>query len=278
MSSDFNYKGVCALIGLILILICLMALILSSGCITASKDLYKEVTSTPVPTTIATTIPTPTPQIIYITVTPTPAPVRIFSEWVSGERNMGELFSYRRDNVQGLKDMHISTVMYGYKILDSYEWMSEQYQRYFEEYPAPGNKFVIAYIAQWEKGDTIEDDASVWGFGQDHYAIQYRDVVYAADPTYQPMIRIKELESVPDYGTQNYIRPYGYDLEYHSDRNATVNAGWVALPRQWIRMGFSNRWDGFIIYQIPASAQPKDLRLLFNGGSFGSAQWTFQKK
>jgi hypothetical protein len=263
-----------SIISIIVVVIFLAYVAISSGVITFDDPINE----TQINITPATTIPTPTPQIIYVTVTPTPAPVRLFSEWASGERDMGELFSYRRENVQGLKDMHISTVMYGYRFLDDYEWMSEQYAKYFPEYPADGNKFAIVYVAQWEEGDTIEDDASVWGFGQDHYRIQYKDVVYSADPTYQPMIRIKELENTPDYGKVNWIRPYSYDLEYRRDSNATVNAGWIAIPRQWVRMGFSNRWDGFIIYQIPREAQPKDLKLLFDAGTFGSAQWKFPEK
>ena len=70
-------------------LIVLMMLILSAGCITMTKDAYRDITATPVPTPTPTPAPTPTPEP---TPTPTPEPVLSPEQYLAmtGGLNMGE--------------------------------------------------------------------------------------------------------------------------------------------------------------------------------------------
>jgi hypothetical protein len=237
------------------------------------------VTYTPEPDPIQVTIEPVTTITQEPTQSPTPEPTPyIYQEFAPGFRYKGELFSWKRMNVQGEKDMYISTVVYGHKELPYYNWYSEQYQKQFPEYPEDGNKFLIVYVTQWMQGDTIQSDPSLWGFNWSHFAVSYQGQKYDVDKYYEPSIRIQELNDTWDYKHIGRITPYGYDIEYRSTTNARDNAGWIAIEKQYLRMGENPpaRWDGYIVYQVPKEATPEDIQIIADFDTFGNALWQLQ--
>jgi hypothetical protein len=222
------------------------------------------------------TTPIPTPTVSVIPTVPQALSTYTEDQYYPGLRLMGQMYTWKRLDVSGLKDMEINTVVYGGKLLPAYHWRSEQWQEYFLEFPQKGNQFLVVFLAQWMNGTTQNDDPSMWGFGPEHFGISVGDRVYPPDPGYSPNLRIRELEQISDLGDVEYLKPYGYSVEYSGDVNATANAGWIARPRSWLRMGFSNRWDGYIVFQVPAAVELSDAIVVANFGEFGDAAWSYR--
>ena len=241
------------------------------------------VITAPVPVE-TTTVTTETQNItVAPTVTrapiPTAAPVLTTyteDQFYPGLRLMGQLYTWKRLNVSGEKDMEVSTLVYGGKLLPLYHWRSEQWQEYFLEFPQRGSQFLIVMVAQWMNGTTQQDDPSMWGFDLEHFGVSYAGKVYQPDVGYSPNLRIRELENLSDLGDVDRLKPYGFDVVYSAERNASVNAGWMAIPKSWLRMGFSNRWDGYIIFQVPSDAEIGDLVVVSDFGEFGDAAWSYR--
>jgi hypothetical protein len=278
MASEFNYKGVCALIGLILILICLMTLILSAGCITASKNIYIDITATPAPT--PTPEPTPVPTIEIITPEPTPAAIEIQEDYVdpyaSGERNFGQWFKFYRADVQGLKDLDYGIIAYRWRFLDRYTWYNAAQGNYFTERAPEGSRFVAIWVRQETFGTNISDDSSFWVFEDKSFALQVKDKLVPQDASHNPVNLIKEFDDYTDYTNTITAPPHNYYIKYTGHNPAT--GGFAAEKIGVIRMGPGNAIDGYLLYIVPKDTQVRDMIFLGNFGTFGSAQWKFPEK
>lgn len=192
-----------------------------------------------------------------------------------GKRDIGQFFTWRRYNVSGQKDMTVKVTIYRYQFLTRYQWWSNGYGRYFWQFPGPGNKFLVIYPYMEMVGEDQSQDPRyfVSEVPWDRWAIDYNQTLYYPDENYVKGIRIRELEEVFTLNNDDRVKPWGYfwhnfgysdDEEYH---------GIVAVSPQWLRMGRSNAWDGYVLIEVPEAARPEDLKVVSNWGAFGSAYW-----
>lgn len=206
----------------------------------------------------------------------------VTSEFDSGIRNIGVPFKFYRQNTSGYKDLMVKYEVYDYKILPTgYEWRSEELQRYFYNLAPVGYDYLIIFVRA--ELDEAVDDNTMHLFGSSNFKIQVNGNVISEDEVYQKNIRIKELEDTYNKNHDYGIRPYGYDWAYvpvgteiseASIDNGVIankNGGIVAYPRFYLKSGYSNAEDGYIIYAIPEDRN--DILVLGNFASFGNAAW-----
>jgi len=244
------------------IILIMLVLVVSAGCITAAKNAYHDYKATPTPTPTPKPTPTPLPTPL-----PTPAPVVTASNEemleLMGGRSEGGWLSWYHPNASGLKDLLVHVTVYGHRFEPSYHWWSVSWAQYFKEEPAAGKKFLFIYVNMWM------DDASdprMWGMEENHFVVQVGQDLYYPDTGYQKQLRIKELEEVFDYNNVVRIQPYGYFRTYDSGAE-------TAIPYYWLHAGKNNAWDGFIIYQIPKNATTKNIKVLGRFDNFAGNQW-----
>jgi hypothetical protein len=279
--TEFNYKGVLVVIGMALCMICLLALIMSAGCVTASKEAYREMTATPVPTPTPT--PTPTPAPYVWTPEPTPAAIEPLTEeyidpFAPGPRSEGQWYKWFRPEVQGLKSMQIGIIAYRHRFLDRYTWYNAATGNYFTQRPTAGNRYFAVWIHEEMIGETIQEDPSFWAFDDRAFALQVKDQLITSETnrTYLPVNRIREFDDYTDYYDVVTAPPFGYYIRYSGTSPGT--AGMIAEKLSVLRMGKGNAHDGFILYEVPKETQLRDIALLGEFGTFGQAQWTFPEK
>ncbi len=261
--SPFAWKEIGKLAAICILLFFLMNLIISAGCITAAKTAYADATATPAPT------PAPTP---LITVSPTPQIYATldesYTDWkyrMNGHA-LGEEYTWRRDDVSGLKDMLVHVTTYGYRMEPNYRWWSVSWGRYFWQVPADGMKYVFVYVNVWMDGDSPRWDPRMYGFDWQHFRLQVGDILYAPDTTYVSPNRIKELEETWNRWNTTRIGPFGClrlnDRGYES-----------CIGEQYVRMGKENGLDGFILFEVPKESKPADMKMIGSYRGFGSAWW-----
>lgn len=276
--NEINYKGILIVMGLALIMICLLAFILSAGCITAGKDLYREVTATPIPTPS----PTPAPESVVFVATPIPTPeaipdleIEYVDPFAPGERTENQWYKWFRSDVQGKKDMRIGIVAYRHKFLDRYTWWSAVNGNYFTQRPTAGNRYFAVWINEEMFGNTTEDDPSFWAFDDRAFALNVNGnlVTPENNRSYIPTNRIKEFDEYTNYHDTVTAPPFGYYVRYTGNNPST--GGFAAEKLSVLRMGEGNSHDGFILFEIPKETQLKDITLLGEFGTFGSASWRF---
>jgi len=188
-------------------------------------------------------------------------------------RYLNETFGWQRENVSGLKDMEVYTVVYDYAVLHGYEWWSDSWGRYFYQIPDPSKKFLFIFVNTWMEGNDPSKDPRMWGPDQNHYYLQVNETVISHDTSYVPTIRIKEFEEKYDYRHVVGVGPYGFlnVQDGGSGKRTAVNLS-------WLRMGTSNNWDGFIVYQIPIDANPEDIKVLGDMYAFGHPYWLLKER
>jgi hypothetical protein len=187
----------------------------------------------------------------------------------AGGHDMGEDFSWRRDDVSGSKDLLMHASVYGYRIEPTYQWWSVSWGQYFTQVPNEGMKYLFVYVKIWMEGNSTNWDPRIYGFDTSHFLVQIDNHLYQADPEYVPPIRIKELEEVWNKGNVSRIGPFGC-LRINDHGLESCIGG------QWVRMGDENGLDGFIVYQVPEKTRPEDISVLGQFRGFGSAWWSLE--
>jgi hypothetical protein len=119
-------------------------------------------------------------------------------------------------------------------------------------------------------GDTQEKDPRMCGPMQDHFRVQIGDdnqTLYSVDQNRVIGIRIKELEDVNDLTNTVKIYDYGY-MRYYDEKGEEK-----AAELGYIRMGESNAWDGFLLFEVPIDTRMKDIKVLEQINGLGSVWW-----
>lgn len=274
--NEFNYATITGFIVIAFVLSAFLMILLSAGCITASKNIYIDITSTPIPT------PTPSPTPTEAPITPEPTPeaietldIEYIDPFASGQRAEREWYKWYRPDVQGLKDMQIGIVVYRHRFLDRYTWWNPSTGNYFTQRPTEGNRFFAVWVHQEMIGTNQTDDPSFWAFDTNSFALQVKDRL-APRGTHNPLVRIKEFDDYTDYYDTVTAPPFGYHIRYTGHN--PESGGFLAEKIGVLRMGQGNAIDGFILYEVPKETQLRDLKMLGEFGTFGSAQWTFPVK
>jgi len=264
----------------IAVLVGLMAMILTAGCITAGKNIYREATATPIPTT---TPPTPRPTPIPTTPTPIPTPKSLptlaphyVDPLLHGERWEGQWFKWVRMDVQGLKDLDMGIVVYRHAFLDSYTWWNGALGNYQVEKPREGYRYFAVWVHEEMFGNSSTNDPRIWAFDETSFRLQIKDTVIESDPNLHNLVnRIKEFDYQYDYYNTITAPPFGYYILYTGTSPET--AGMVAMKTGWLRMGKGNAIDGYVLFEVPEKTMESDLLFLGNFARFGNAYWRFTR-
>jgi hypothetical protein len=272
-SFDFHAIKWMAFFSLLGFLLLLIIFLITGGCVTAAKNTYNNAMATPTPT--------PTPEVITTTPTtePTPIPAPTESEkdlmLRTNGYHMRDWVHWFRPDVIGInrsmdtRDMSTWVTVYGYKFMPSYHYYSISWARNFLVKPDKDMKFLFVFVNMYSDTDTRG-----YLFGQKSFSALVDDRTYYPDDLEFPERRIVELENIYSYDhvTDLSIRPYSYKITQDSP------SGIYRYELQDTLLGGrSNAADGYIIFQVPITANTSNTRI---GGSFanlaGNVWWKLE--
>lgn len=264
-SDELRNRGLLKIISVLILLAILFIIIMfacSAGCITSAKNTYKNIVTTPTPT------PTPNITVVEnITIIPTPEPTpQLSKEQFMAQYNgmkQGQWLSWNRLNVSGYKDITVHTTVYDWRQYGIINWWSVSWGKYFVEGAGEGNKFLFVFVSTY----TDEGSARMYGIDQYHYYAQIGNQLYAPSDKLLPAIRIKEFDEVWDRRHVENIKPYGYI------RITSWKGEEEAQELEYLKEGYSNMWNGYIVYEIPANVDPKDVRIIGQFNAFTEPHW-----
>jgi hypothetical protein len=187
--------------------------------------------------------------------------------------NLTEWYSWRRDDVSGLKDMLVKTTIYGYRFEPNFQEHSVSWGTgsWFYHLPDTGMKYLFIYACMFMPGNSTRWDPRMWGMEADHFTVEVDGILYhplllEVDPR-EPIL---ELENTWDVDHIHTIKPYGYD-----DLSYNRNGEQIRATSDYLRMGRSNKWDGWILYEVPANTRPEDVYVLgYFDNLGGDAFWS----
>jgi len=270
-----NWEWIGIVLIIIAVLIGLMAMIMTAGCVTAAKNAGKELLKTPTPTPTPAPTPTKSP-----TPTPIPTPssiptlaMRNVDPLAHGERWQGQWFKWLRNDVQGEKNLYAGVIVYRSEFVDQLTYYNNLWGQYYQVKPAEGNRYFVVWVHEEVMGENGTYDPSMWIFDDAAFRLQVKGTMQANIMPVIPEYQIGELQNEYDYYQTVIAAPFGYDRRYSGHNPET--GGWIAEERGWLRMGKGNAIDGYMIYEIPETTMPEDLLLLGNFATFGSAYWRF---
>lgn len=219
------------------------------------------------------TTPEITPIIIekIITITPTPDNgIYYASEQQNGTRKLGRYFNYHRDNATGYKDLDFYVTCYGYKILESYHFWNLYDNKYYEVIPKePNHKFLFVFI-QYYTDVVSGDDVRNWLPDEYRFTVAYNNTAYTPI-AFNQEVRIQELENTYTKNDDSRIQYYGQWVRQPLWGEEAGKP--TSQPHLISYGGKSNAIDGYIVYEIPNEAEPKDLSVYGSFFSFGYAEW-----
>lgn len=223
-----------------------------------------EVNKTPIVTQI---------EYVKVLVTPTPDGINYFpNEYQSGLRKINRPFSWIRSDVSGYQDMRVTAIVYDYMMFDKLHWFNPSDAKYYEFIPStPDSKFLLVFFNIYMDNEAGED-TRLWLPHKNMFNIQVRDVLYSP-LDYEEQVRFKELENTPTLSGVTYAQAYGQYRVYNDEEYARKTAGEVSDKQYYLRGGKSNAQDGYIIFEIPAKAEAKDIKFRASFYSFGWSEW-----
>jgi hypothetical protein len=214
---------------------------------------------------------------------PTPAPVLVEPYHVTvkrtGGKYIGDPYYIRRDNVSGYKDLRVDLTVYDLWLTKAYTWHNRHMGTlaYYPEIAPHGWQYAFVFVRLEMQGEGQNFDPRMWGFDSGNFRLQYDapDGVFILDesPGHQKCVAIKELEDMGTMNDDTRITDYGYTYQYQF--NAADDT--QCMPDGFLKMGKSNAWDGYIIYEVPVNATPDRLKLLSSLGGFGNPYWVLEK-
>jgi hypothetical protein len=191
-----------------------------------------------------------------------------FNTSVPGERNLGDLYTFTVYNCSGLADASYQVNVNTWTILPNYSYYSVSWGQWFKQEPAKDKKFLFVWVRIDELG------TSWWGWGQDRFnAWLWDNWTLGAEPVqvidmtgvYKNGIHVTSIEPRVIYEIRNVTGPDGFPV---SDDPFGYRDG---LEQGRITPG--DPFDGYIIYQVPASIRVEDIRIAGWFRNFGTAYW-----
>lgn len=264
---------------LLFVLLLVIFALITSGCVTASKNVYHGIVDTPTPT--PTPEPTPEPEV-------TEAPVVMVTEdpiaymLRTNGYNMRQWHQWFRADVQGInsqgtKDLHTLVTVYDAKFMDSYRWWSVSWARKFVVKPDDrADQFLFVFINMYsdDRGDGAGDDVRQYAMGCDHFSAQIEDRIYHADYIEYPERRITEWDDL--YNFQHVETPGWLGYRTVQEKGSGVI---TAEKQEWLMGGRSNAHDGACLFSIPRKdsqgnpVNATNTKVLGNFGNLGGTVW-----
>ena len=287
IESDFNQRLVkwFGLLILCAILFLTILMLVTAGCVTASKEVYHGIVGTPTPIPTPTEEPTPESEVTEETPEPVVTEDPVAYMLRTNGYKMRQYHQWFRPDVQGIngegkKDLHTLATVYNYKFMESYHWYSVSWARKFVVKPddrADQFLFIFANIYSDDTGNGAGDDVRQYALGCDNFAVQVDDRVYTPDYMEYPERRITEFDDMWDFGHVTYPGPLGYRIVQEAGSGIIM-----AEMQEWLMGGRSNAHDGYCIFQVPRKdsqgnpVNATNTKALGNFGTFGQVWWQLE--
>lgn len=244
------------------LILLLILFILSAGCITLGKNIYRDnFAPTPIPTIIETIETTPEPVLTTVQPTPIPIPTTdpISAFKLSGGLNISEWFNFTRKTYRD--QISVKTTVYRYQVRDKYHIITSDQDIQNIKLPKPGYFFLFIWVR------TVSNSTTPLG--------GYGPSCFDLDPKGQRTMRyfepmpISELfyKDMAGYGR---AWPYGYTWGRNQE---TKKMEFIELAG--LDPGNSNAWDGYIIYQIPKTIPLNAFSIRGDFDGMFHAKWQF---
>lgn len=192
-----------------------------------------------------------------------------FDPALSGERNLGQEFTFQILNVSNQADIFYHYQVYAARILGrNYTYWSPAWgQPLVQEAPAG-----LQYLAVWIRGWTDENSTASWGFDTDRFRLwvwSNRTITALDTPLQDRPIRYESIYYRPAVirDLEGRVMPDGGALttDWYGWKD------WYDLDTQLA--GRSNAWDGITLWLIPEEATEEDIRVLLDFGFYGYGVW-----
>jgi len=265
-TNEFNYKAL--VIGIILLI--LFGLFLWSVI--------------PQKITPKTPIKNITPNVSTITiyetvfVTPTPDGINYFaSEFENGTRKMLRFFTIQDYNATGYQTLKISSTVYDYKVFNSIHWFNYDDYRYYQLSPSnPDNEFLFVFYYAYMDNVGGSDVRFYLPFNNMFSLLAGNNFYYPNNdlPKYN---RIQELENTYNYNDDSRVKPFGYIIEYTSDKDYAYQSGMKVIEDNYLMGGKSNAKDGWLMFEIPKNTDLKAVMFESQYGNMGESNWLLIK-
>lgn len=267
IDEDFNQRTakIFALLFSVAALFMVLLLLMTTGCVSAGKEIVRGALETPTP------VPTATPEItqpVTESPTPTPEPTPTLDlatrTMLQGGFLMNEWHQWYREDVSGQQDMITRATVYDYRFLPYYRWIDFSWgsRATRKETSYPGNKFLFVFVRM----ENIGTADLMYGMGQDHFVVQVNQTIYSPNDETDPSRKIKELENM---WTRDHVEtppPYGYK-QVQEQGTGIMSAEYL----EWLHTG--EPWDGYIIFEVPADTKPEDVKVLGRFDNLGGNVW-----
>ena len=231
----------------------------------------------------------PAAEEINITIEPTPIPVVIMDEapklpydlwkYKNKQYNLSEWHTIRRDDVSGYQDLVLMTTVYRVIEMPNYytwEWNwggPTDGSADWANVPKQGNKFVFVWVCEYINGSETTNDPIIYGLDGWHFALQLDGKLYRT-LNYQNgtdlVAPIREFENL--YDLSNTTRTEAFGIKRVQQR---VTGKITAYEMSQIRMGRSNAWDGWLMFEVPRNADVSKAIVIGDFRHLGAgAHWT----
>jgi hypothetical protein len=179
---------------------------------------------------------TPTPATTVPATTEIPQVTAVPAPF-PGALSLGTPYQYGRE------DIAMDVTVYKVRVMDEYEWWSPQWGKYWNTTPKAGNRFLFAFVRLVDQGTARARVPSPSMF----------------------ILHGDEISYVQTTDRDNSLWIKGIDVKQY-DFYFDTTAG-------WIDPGESNRVEGFLLYEVPATLTPEHAYLEVTFSSKAAAVW-----
>jgi hypothetical protein len=151
--------------------------------------------------------------------------------------SLGTPYQYGRD------DIAMEVTVYKVRVMDEYEWWSPQWGKYWNTTPKAGNRFLFTFVRLVDRGTARARLPSPSMF----------------------ILHGDEISYVQTTDRDNSLSIKGIDVKQY-DFYFDTTAG-------WIDPGESNKVNGFLLFEVPASLAPDHAYLESTFSSKAAAVW-----
>ena len=261
----------------------MMLIAVSAGCMGSSAASANKPVQTPIPVITAkppsVIIENESDDLITVEVEVTPMSAQdTEQEWMyrTHGRYLGDTITEKRYNISGQKDLTLTFSVYDYQMMTYYQesgadsWGTHHWWMH----KAPqGQKFLFVFLREEMEGTDQSHDPRIWGFGPSSVRVTVNNQFVSQDPGHYPCVAIKQMENRGTFNDESRVSDFG-KLRLQSLSNGKEECQDLGV----LRMGRSNQWDGYLIYLVPSSTTPDQVKVLWNFAAFGDAWWTLTKK
>lgn len=197
-----------------------------------------------------------------------------YNESFPGERNAGQWYSFSIINASGFADVNYRYTVADAEIRNSYRYRSDAWGQWANATPDPGKKYLFVWICGYSEGTS-------WiGWGPERFAAWIDRQTIAAEPvTVSDIGKVRRgsgwSDEVPPRTIQNIEYKSALPGFSYTDDAYGYKDG---IEQDRMEPGKSNAHYGYLIYQIPKTAELKDIRIAGWFGYYGTAWWNLNPK